>query len=161
MEGTSLDEWNEATAKPVDLVQMDEYVKKLVGIKEEYDRAKAVLDEVSERLESAKLFLIETLKAANKKSYKVDGVALLTVTQTPSVKVPAGLMEKVQFFEYLKSKSEEAFLGLVSVNSKTLNSWYKQEFDAFAEQGKVGFKIPGLEEPSVRESLSIRKDNKK
>lgn len=159
--GQSLDEWNEATAETISVQELDALVAKVVELKTEVDEKQAIADEVQARLESEKIKLLSMLKSANKKSYKVDGLALISVTQTPQVAGPQSLTEKEAFFEYLRAKGHGIFMGLVSVNSRTLNSWYKDEFEAYTREGKIGFKIPGLAEPTVRESLSIRKDKKK
>lgn len=159
MDGTTLSDWEKSQEKPIDLAAMDEMISELVALKLVKEKIELELKEQTDLYEKKKDKVLSVLKNAGKKSYKVDGLANVIITQTPQVKMPKGLTEKEEFFSYLRDKG--IFTEMVSVHSQTLNSWYKTEFENYANSGKIGFKIPGLEEPTVRESLSIRKDTKK
>jgi hypothetical protein len=45
---------------------------------------------------------------------------------------------------------------MISINSQSLNSFYKSELEIAKEQGNVGFKIPGIAEPEVYWTLGMR-----
>ena len=66
----------------------------------------------------------------------------LSMQEKRSVKLPVG-DEKVKFFNYLKVKG--IFEGMVSVNSKTFNSFYKAEEDAHKDD--PAWSMPGVEMP--------------
>lgn len=72
-----------------------------------------------------------------------------------TVKTPKEKEDKEAFFEYLKSKG--MYDDMVSVNSQTLNSWYKEEMEAAKREGNFGFKIPGIGDPTAFEYISFRK----
>ena len=72
-----------------------------------------------------------------------------------SYKVPKTDEERRAFFEYLKEKG--TYENMRTVNSMTLNAWAKQEFEAAALDGDMDFRIPGLDEPTISEYISMRK----
>ena len=76
-----------------------------------------------------------------------------------SVKVPKSEVEREAFFGYLKERG--IFENMVTVNSMTLNAWFKQEMEAAVEKGDVDFKIPGIEEPKAFFTLQFRKETKR
>lgn len=71
-----------------------------------------------------------------------------------SVPTPKG-DEKLKFFEHLREIGQ--FDAMISVNSRTLNAWFKQEDEAAKAKGEPYAIIPGLEMPKAREVLVMRK----
>lgn len=61
---------------------------------------------------------------------------------TESFKVPKDPDSRLKFFSYLRDKG--VYDEMITVNSKTLNSWAKQEAELAEDQGEFDFQIPGL-----------------
>lgn len=76
-------------------------------------------------------------------------------TMRMSIKTPKSPEDRSAFFGWLKSKG--IFDDVISVYSATLNSLYKDEFQAAKERGEEDFKIPGLLEETMTPILWFRK----
>lgn len=156
--GMSADDWSESAPETnpqeaaLTLEALDQMIREfraLRTIKE--DRAEA-LKSANAELDEAEEKLIKTLNAAGKKSYKLDGVGLVTVTVRTGFKIPADENAKTEFFNYITEKyGEDTLMGMLSIHSATLNKF------ATGEVGQGVMKIPGLGEPTVTEGLSLRK----
>lgn len=59
------------------------------------------------------------------------------------------------FFKYLKDK--EIFETMISINSRTLQSFVKQEVELLENEGKFGVLPDGIEETDVHTVFSLRK----
>ena len=88
-------------------------------------------------------------------SFKVPGFGNAIVQNKYSVKVPREPEEKKKLFQYLQGKGQ--FLELATINSMTLNSYYKQEFENAVDAGNEDFEIPGIGEPMHYQQLMMRK----
>jgi hypothetical protein len=109
------------------------------------------LDKELTRLENE---LILTLQAQGLDSFKEGGYQFIR-TAKMSVALPQG-EHKDAFFDYLKSIGQ--FEALATVHSRTLNSWYNQEKVNAFMRGEM-LMIPGLELPTERAGLTVRKSN--
>jgi len=87
-------------------------------------------------------------------SVKAHGFLFYKQTST-SVTTPKTSEEKQALFEFLQSKG--IFLEIASVNSQTLNSFYKSLAAEAEEQGNYDFKMPGVGEPTTYTSLKLRR----
>ncbi len=140
----------------VSLEQMDLLVKWYLDKREAYEEAKKISTEKYHEYEAAEGKIIAALKAAGKKSYKVDGVGIFSLTFKEVVTTPKTAEEKQLVFSWIKDKyGEEVLTNMVSINHATLNSFYNQEAEK-AEDRSL-FEIPGLAAPTVVESASWRK----
>ena len=95
-----------------------------------------------------------TLEEAGKHDYHAE-CGTVYITERVSVKVPKDLDEKRKLFGYLREKG--IFEELVSVNSQTLNAYYKAERKLAEEAGNPFFELPGVGEPTVDQILAFRK----
>lgn len=158
----ALDEWDEATAtKPLNMAEMDDLIKKSTVAWERYEAKKAEASELNKEAEAIDAKIMQALKDAGKKKYHVTGIGTMMRIEKLTVKVPAGLDQRRDFFNFLKKKGNEFFLSMVTVNSNTLNSWYNREADeaaAHRDKNSPAFSVPGIEQPTVRESLRLMKD---
>jgi hypothetical protein len=59
-----------------------------------------------------------------------------------SFKTPKTPEDRKAFFDFLKDKG--VYDEMVTVNSRTLNSWAKQEVAAAEDEGDFDYQIPGL-----------------
>lgn len=122
-----------------------------------------VCDEISARHkeENKKLDLMENgilaaLEQLGKDNYR-SNVGTFSITHRTSVKVPQG-DDKMSFLDYLKERGIHD--SMVTVNSQTLNGWYRQEFEQARSEGRLmEFSIPGIGEPVINKLISFRKAN--
>jgi hypothetical protein len=87
-----------------------------------------------------------------KEKYVVQGFGTLYFSNRMSVTMPKNPEDREAFFNYLKEKG--AFDGLITVNSMTLNSFYKQEAEI---ANSPDFKIPGIGTPTLIKTLNMRR----
>ncbi len=100
--------------------------------------------------------ILQTLADHDMSSFKSSrGTVVRAVRYT--VPTPKTIEDKVAFFDWLnKEKGREVYWTYASVNSQSLNSFYKAEMEAAKEAGNFNFKIPGLAEPEATPILSRR-----
>jgi hypothetical protein len=162
----SQEEWQaEAATGTLDMAEMDALI-------EENQRLWAAHDEINDKkkaayelAEESDVKIMNALKAAGKSKYYVDGLGTAYLTTKSSVKVPGSIKEKVKFFDYLKQIGNDVFLSMATVNSSTLNSWYNAKMEEAAERAKeqgtvIQFEVPGIEAPTMRETLGFRAEKK-
>lgn len=161
-ESFSQEAWMEAAAtQTLNMAEMDDLVRKSQKLYAKYERAKKLASERLKRYDVCEASIMSALRAAGKKSYKVDGVGTVTIIQKNSVTVPNSIEAKKKFFQYLRTKGEDVLFGMTTVNSNTLNSWYNREADEAEGNGILGFSVPGINAPTMRETMGFRADKKK
>lgn len=122
---------------------------------EELERT--VMDPKRQRLEELEAKILQTLADHEMTSYKSTHGTIVRSLRY-SVRTPKTLEEKTAFFDWLhKSKGRDVYWTYVSINSASLNAFYKAEMKAAKESGDFDFKIPGLAEPEATPVLSRRK----
>jgi hypothetical protein len=100
------------------------------------------------------LELINILEAMGIDSIKINGFNFF-VTESSSVKTPKTLEAKRELFKFLESIG--LFEEMVSVNSQTLNSFYRSMAEKAAGEGNLDFKLPGVDEPIPYKTLKLRR----
>lgn len=109
---------------------------------------------LTKKLDEAEGKMLEMLAKSELTSYRSqDG--LCSVSYRLSVQTPKTPEDCAKFFEYLKSKG--LYEAMITVHSKTLNSFYRAEFENAKTLGLDNFEIPGLTEVSTVPILSFRK----
>lgn len=124
---------------------------RMQGQKQLVDDFKAELSEHQKKLDEMKDLIVEYLGHHNLTRFSTDNI---TVTKIDKINVK--LEDKFTFFEYLKKNN--MFEAMATVNSMTLNAFYKEEMARAISEGKDDFNIPGVKESSMHASLSIRKN---
>lgn len=158
MNTNTLEEWENEGQEPctISVEQMDEAVKELKVLRIRHSEAKAVEKEARERLEEQERFVMKLLASSNKKSYIVDGVGRVTLTERLSVTTPKTPEEKQQFFDWVKKNlGEDVHDAYMTVNSRSLNTLYKELSEEYAQRGEV-LNIPGLSAPTSQTILQFR-----
>lgn len=117
------------------------------GISAERKRREQELDELESRM-------MALLEEAGKHDYHAE-CGTIYISSRESVRVPKDLEAKQQLFNYLREKG--IFEELVSVNSQTLNAFYKAEKKLAEERGEWSFTLPGVGEPTTEQILAFRK----
>jgi hypothetical protein len=97
--------------------------------------------------------LLAVFEENDKEKLHIKDYGLIFTQTRTSVKVPQGDAKDLFF----KNLSFDEYHALRTVNSMTLNSWYKEKLELAVEQGEVDFKIPGLEDPTVTKTIACRK----
>lgn len=122
-------------------------------LRSEVDMKKAELSAIQKDLDEIENEIVAVLEELGLKSFKSStGTVETRVRQ--SVKVPQG-DGRQEFFNYLKDRG--LFDSLITVNSQTLNAWYKQETE-IAQQEKRMLVVPGLEMPTSSVSVVLKRN---
>jgi Lon protease-like protein len=121
-------------------------------LRTEEAQAQAVKKAISEQLEVAEKTMIELLVAADLKTYPAPA-GKCTVTYRTSVKLPQTPEEKEALAEYCRAKGK--YEMVFKPNSQSLNSFWKEEFDAAAEAGADDFQMPGVSGITITPNLSF------
>ena len=154
-EANNLEAWSdqaEIASETITIEMMDKAIEELKTLRDLYDQKNDELKEISASVDKLTDHVIKLLENSGKKSYKVDGIASVSLGFRQSYKVPSTPEAKVQLFNYIKNKyGEGTLLAMQGINSMTLNSWANKEF----EQGVMA--IDGLDQPTVTPRLSVRK----
>lgn len=150
------DEWGFETEKPSDIT-----LKELAGLcikMRDLRTDKKVLDdqikEINSELKKVETKILENLDEYGMKNFSGDW-GTVSRTRRYSVKQPGTPAEKGKFFDYLRDQG--VFEDLVSVNSRTLCSFVKQEIESKKEDGIDDFVPPGLNSPEIIETITLRK----
>lgn len=151
---TWYDEKQETQAQNVTVKDLEDLCAQIREQREKEQKARDALKLESQALETLERRFIETLESLGKTSYDTTD-ARFGISYRSSVRVPQG-DDRTRFFDFLKSTGE--FDSLITVNSQTLNGWYKQKLESAKESGELlDFKVPGLDEPTLSPVLSVRK----
>jgi len=119
-----------------------------------YEVAKQVASAHYAEFEELKNKVIGTLENLGMSKYNSKS-GLFSFKEVSTFKTPKGEEAREAFFAYLKEK--EVFDGMVSVNSRTLNSWAHEEEANAEREGNFDFQIPGLEKTEPVMKASMRK----
>lgn len=150
-----MDQWEEE--KPVSEITLAEFEKLCNRVFEQkgvVDAAQAVADEESAKLEELKRQVLAAFEKNGMEKFACGAGTVYAVDRF-SVQTPKTIEQKKLLFNYLREKG--IFLEMASVNSQTLNSFYKAEMDNAVKAGNVDFKVPGIGEPAHTRTLNMRK----
>jgi len=135
------------------VLELKAMCEKVVVMREQIEKAKAVYSSLCNQGDLLEAELIDAMAKLDMRSFKEGGLNFIR-TEKSSVTIPKG-EAKDEFFDYLKKVGH--FEALATVNSATLNSWYKSEDEAAKARGEPYAVIPGLEMPTIRVGLTVRK----
>jgi hypothetical protein len=138
----------------INVKEFDELCADIIALKAKKDDIERDVSEISAELEEKKDKLLSYFEHYEKEKYYANGFTFYTQTRFP-VSLPHDLDSKRAFLDYLKERG--IYDELVSVNSQTLNSFYKKEMDKAIEEGNVDFKVPGIAEPKAFKKIMFRK----
>lgn len=143
----------DTTASP-SVKEMNELLERIAELRDRETEAADVKKKITAELEATETRLVEQLLENNLTSYRCPA-GLASLSFRTSVKTPKTPEQKKAFFDYLKSIGR--YDELVSVNSQSLNSFYKEQLELAKEEGKEDVEIPGLTEVSINPNLSFRR----
>jgi len=110
--------------------------------------------EMNADLKKTERSLLQAMEDADLDSFKNEHGSF-SIGRRTSVKLPSSPEQWDMFWDYLSETGAEG--ALKTVNSARLNAWYKQEYEIAVEEGNIDFSIPGIEEPTISEYISMRK----
>ena len=117
---------------------------------EELDRPVAIK---KKELEELKRNIMKTMEASNKKTEHIEGMGYGKITRVmvTSARVPKTVEDKKAMLDWIcEKKGEDIMLALVSVKSKELNTFFKDELpDQVAGGEDPDWVIPGMQETAV------------
>lgn len=146
----------------MDIKEFDALVQELKEKKEMYDKASQLKTDTYNEYQKVQEKVLNTLKKTGKSKYHVDHLGTVYTITNYRVSTPKDLDSKRAFADWISSKyGNDVRDEMLGVNYQTLNSFVKKEFDAAEERGDVAFKIPGLDDPEMIESVGFRQDVKK
>lgn len=150
--------FEEKTPTQTTVKEVDTLCELYFVAREQIEEKKAALKEDEENLKKVEAKIIEFLNEYGKSSWKTDR-GTLTRVERWSVTTPKSPEDKQAFFEYLKERG--VYDDMISVNSRTLQAFYREEQEQAVRSGKVAteldFKIPGIDEPKMVQTLSRRR----
>lgn len=126
-----------------------EWIKESSDYKKAIDQLKEQISEKEECRRKLEAQILAAMEETGMTKFFVDGVGTCYEATLSSVKTPKTPEDKEAFYQYLKDRGE--FESLVSVQSQTLNAWYRSQIENGVTQ------IPGLNEVTFTKQIRIRK----
>ncbi len=137
--------------------QTVEKVKRLVQelwtLRRDYEEKDLIRKAIGKEYDQKEAELLNVMEVCELDRFDGPDCAVFRNTRS-SVATPKTEAERLAFFGYLKKIGE--FDNLITVNSQTLNSWYKAELQAAEQRGDIEFDVPGLNVTTVP-TLTVRK----
>jgi hypothetical protein len=157
-EQVQTDYWDEVASEGTDIsvAEMDDNLAYLRKLKEDHDEKSNAKKEAYAKLKEQEAKVISMLEKTGKKRY-VSDAGNATLVQELSVQTPKTPEQKRAFFSWIeRNLGEDARDVYMTVNSRTLNSFYKEQTELAAMRGEV-LSVDGLEDPITVTKLSFRK----
>jgi hypothetical protein len=136
--------------------EINKVVTDIRAKEEEYEAARKISTalgfEVDKLYEQAGQILLDL----GQDSFKTP-LGTVSLRKRASFKTPKTEEDRNAFFNQLKEMG--VFDSMITVNSNTLNSFLKAEYEAAEERGEdmVTYKFAGIEPPTVSVTASLRK----
>lgn len=150
-------DWYEAITPEqigVTVGEVDALCDRIVLARGECDRIKQLKSDADEALDALDRQLLSCLARLNRTSWD-SPLGKFSSRLVSTVRVPKGDARE-EFFNYLKDTGE--FDTLITVNSQTLNGWYKREQIRAEEEGRLTeFKVPGIEETETKSTVVFKR----
>lgn len=132
--------------------ELEKICKQFADKKAEIEVLETQVKSLKAEQEDLQQIISTHLDSLEKSSYDsaVGKVVAKDIFTVSSPKTPEA---REKFFAYLKEKG--VFDDLISINSKTLNAFYKAEKKIADENQQLEFNIPGLDEPYYKRTISL------
>lgn len=140
-------------SEKVTVEDLNRLVEELQKQRLEKEKQEDILKAINKCVDALENKCAAYLKELDQDSFKTPYGTIYRI-QRWRVPTPKSDTDKKAFFDYLQEKG--MFYTLASVNSNSLNSFYKNEVEAAKERGEF-LEIPGLEPPQLTETLGVRK----
>lgn len=140
------------------MTEMNEFVSKIkeyVDLRQQKSALAAQAAAIQEQLGALEVAILNGMEQSETDKISLDGIGTVYKIDRFTVQTPKSIDDKKALFEYFEERG--IFNEMVSVNSQTLNAFYKEENEAALKRGDVDFKLPGVGEPKLSQSLGFRK----
>lgn len=138
----------------VTVADLDELIAKIAKKEGEIEIQEDILKEKNKELATLQGKCVQYLNELNRKNYESPS-GKVTIAQKWRVNLPADDNAKRALFEHLRERG--IFDKYATVNSNSLNSLYKQDWEAAKERGEgLEFSMPGIGAPNLFEALSFK-----
>lgn len=133
-------------------------VKEMWKRKETVDQLKDQLKLESSQMEAVKAKALKAMETMELDKQHIPEYGTIYRKKNFSVKTPKTLEQKEALFGWIgESKGRDVLRSMLSINSQTLNSFYKAEMEVAKEEGNVDFALPGIDTPELYWTLGMRK----
>jgi len=131
--------------------EMWEHKSVLEGIKED-------LKVESAKFEALKGDVLKAMEALELDKQHLPGLGTVYRQKNFSVETPKTIESKEALFKWISdNKGRDVLRSMISINSQTLNSFYKSELEVAKETGNIDFALPGIEAPKLYWTIGMRK----
>jgi hypothetical protein len=136
--------------------EMQDVCKRIVENQAQIESMQMKIKPLSEDLEKHKKILMAFLDQNEMSSFKAQGFTFV-VAEKFSVETPKG-EDRPKFFDWCAEKKGWEFVKQsFTMNSQSLQGFYKAEQEVAVQEKNIDFKIPGIGEPKAFKMLQIRK----
>lgn len=150
-----MSEFGNEPTNTITVEELESAIQDCFDLKSVHDAKKDEASEAWDKYSEKQNRVRGMLESLNKTSYKASA-GTFSFSLTDSYKTPKTLEQKEAFFTYLKEKN--IFDEMITVNSKSLNSYAAKEIELQYDQGNFDFTIPGLEKGEPAYRCSLRKN---
>lgn len=149
------------TGEEVSLAQINLTMSKFMDTRRDYEEAKIKASSIYEEVKKIESSLLEMLTSSGLEKYSVPEIGTVSVNSSLSFNVPKTLDDKRSLYGYIKSRhGGEVLESMLSINSRTLNSFLREEYASLAEEGKDP-SVVGINQPTEMKSLRFTKARRK
>lgn len=136
--------------------EMNKKVEEIRAKEAEYEEAKKVSTKLGYEVDALYEQVGQMLLDLGQDSFKTP-LGTVSLRKRTSFKVPKDEESRTAFFNKLKEMG--VFEGMITVNSNTLNSFLKAEYEAAEARGEdmVTYRFDGIEPPTTSVTASLRK----
>ena len=135
-------------------MDFNKIVDQFVLLKKKKEALDLEQKKLSEEIDSTEKTLMAFMEQNRLLKFSVPGIGTIYQSERAYVRTPKSPEEREAFFGYLKQIGE--FNDLITVNSQTLNAWFKAKNEAAIDRGEL-LEVPGLKDIGIIKHLSLRK----
>ena len=138
----------------MDTAQLNKLCDRLADIKDERKKLSDADNLLKDEQQEIEAKFIAALEEDDLEQFR-GSRGLVSISNRFSVQTPKSVEDKKELFKYFQSKG--IYWDMVSVNSMTLNSYYKAELEIAGGEGNIDFAIPGLKKHTYTKGISFTK----
>ena len=139
----------------ITVTEFDALIEKAFELKDLHASQKEAAAATWEEFERLQGKIVMALKEQERDTY-ASPRGRVTISEKWRVKLPVDDAAKEQLFKHLTERG--IFMKYATVNANSLNSLFMQDWEAAKRiDGGIGFLMPGVEAPTLAETLHITK----
>jgi hypothetical protein len=151
------EDFNYGEAAQLSISDLNKAVEEYTLLRARYEDAKKFATEKHFDLKKAEGKLAEYLGTSGLDKFSVPKIGTVSRISTLQFQTPKTLDDKNALFKYIESEyGDEALTGYLSINSRTLNSFLKDEVDKKTSKGESPT-IPGIAPATANVTLRFNK----